>query len=131
MPMSDYLENKILNHIFRGSASTAPDAVYVALYTNDPTDADVGTEVTGGAYARQTATFSAPTQVGGKATIQNTADVTFPLATANWGTVTHVGLRDAATGGNMLYYGPLANEKTISTNDRFKFFAGDLKLDID
>lgn len=130
MPMSDYLEEKVLNHIFRKTAYTPPDEIYVALYTSDPTDADVGVEVSGGSYARQLVTFTEPVQVGGRGTIKNTEDVAFPAATASWGTVTHVGIRDAASGGNLLYHGELPIPKTISANDGFRIFAGELKLDI-
>jgi len=93
--LSDYLENKLLDHALGTAAYTMP-TVYVALYTSDPTDADTGTEVSGGGYARQTVTFNAAS--GGSAS--NAGDITFPQATADWGTITHIGLRDAATGGN-------------------------------
>lgn len=129
--ISNYLEEAILNAVFRGQPFTPPAAVYVALYLNDPTDLDVGTEVSGGNYLRQQVTFSAPQQVDGKATIVNAADVEFPVATADWGLITHVGIRDAETGGNLLYYGPLENPREILQNDRLKWLAGDLVLTLD
>lgn len=129
--ISNYLEEKVLNHVFRGVASTSPVALYIALYTNNPTDADTGTEVSGTGYARQPISFTAPTQVDGKAQIANTADVEFPQAGASWGTITHAGIRDALTGGNLLYYGPLNNPKLIETNDVLKVLAGELKLTLD
>ncbi len=128
--MSNYLETALLNHVFRNTAYTSPTTVYVALYTSDPTDADTGTEVSGGAYARQTVTFTAPTQVNDKATIKNASEIVFPLATANWGTITHVGIRDAATGGNLLYHGALTTPKTIEAGDQFRFLANELVLDL-
>ena len=82
---STYLAQALLNHVFRNTAYTQPTTVYVALYTAAPTDAGGGTEVTGGSYARQSAAFSAPS--GNQ--ISNSAQVTFPEATANWGTVGH------------------------------------------
>ncbi|MHA6484462.1 phage tail fiber protein [Paenibacillus sp. strain BS8-2] len=129
--MSNYLETAILNAVFRNTAFTSPSTVYLALYISDPTEADSGTEVTGGSYARQSVAFSAPTQVSNKATISNSADITFPIATANWGTVSHVGLRSASTGGNLLYYGPVTNARSILSNDQLKFLAGELVLDLD
>jgi hypothetical protein len=129
--MSNYLETAILNAVFRNTAFSSPPTVYLALYTSDPTDADTGTEVSGGAYARQVVTFSAPTQVAGKGTISNTVDLTFPVATAAWGTITHIGIRSAATGGNLLYYGPVSNARSILANDQLKFLAGELVFDLD
>lgn len=131
MSMSNYLEEAILNAVFRNTPFTSPTTVHVALYTNDPTEADTGTEVTGGAYARRQVTFTAPTQVGGKATISNSAEIMFPEATANWGTVTHVGIRSAASGGNLLYYGPVSNARSILANDQLRFKVGELILDLD
>lgn len=123
MALSNYLEEKILNENFRTGT------IYAALYTNDPTDLDVGTEVSGGAYARQAVTFSEPTQdAEGKAVISNSNEVVFPTATSDWGTITHVGFRSAATGGNLLFYGPLVNPKKIDAKDRFRAMAGDLTL---
>lgn len=129
--MSNYLEEAILNAVFRNTAFTSPATVYIALYTSDPTEADSGTEVTGGSYARKAVTFGAPTQVAGKATISNSAEVAFAVATASWGTVTHVGIRSALTLGNLLYYGPVTNSRSILTNDQLKLLAGELVLDLD
>ncbi|MGQ9698975.1 MAG: phage tail fiber protein [Armatimonadota bacterium] len=125
--ISDYLEAALLNHVFRGVTYTPPTTLYVALYTSDPTDADTGTEVSGGGYVRQTVTFTTPS--GGD--VQNTTDIVFPTATASWGTITHVGIRDAATGGNLLYYGPLSVSKTIGAGDTFKIPAGQLVISLD
>lgn len=122
--MSDYLENALLNSTLRGQAWTAPAAVYLALYTSDPTDAKTGTEVSGGAYARQVITFNAPTS-GVSATA---ADVLFPIATAGWGTITHFGILDASTVGNLLYHGALTSSKTIATSDQLKVAAGDISV---
>ena len=126
---SDYLETALLNATLRGISYTAPSTVYVALYTTDPTDADVGSEVVGGGYARQPITFSAP--VDGNA--NSNVDVVFAVATATWGTITHIGLRDAATGGNLLYHIELssANQKTINADDQLKIGAGDLTVILD
>jgi hypothetical protein len=122
--MSNYLENALINVTLRATVYTAPTTVYVALYTTDPTDADVGTEVTGGSYARQSVTFAAPSN--GVST--NSADVTFPTCTLAWGTVTHIGIRDASTSGNLLYHTPLDVSKTISIGDIFKITTGNLSV---
>ena len=122
--MSNYLENALINGTLRATSYTAPTTVYVALYTSDPTDADVGTEVSGGSYARQSVTFGAPSN----GTSTNSADITFPTATAAQGTVTHIGLRDALTGGNLLYHTPLDASKTIDLGDIFKITTGNLSV---
>jgi hypothetical protein len=128
MNISNYLATALLNEVFRNTAFTGPATVYLALYTSDPTAADTGTEVTGGAYARQVVTFRAPAPVGGKETISNSADVVFPIATADWGNVTHIGIRTALTGGNLLYYGPWTAARTILSGDRPRVLLGSLVL---
>lgn len=119
MNVSNYLAVALLNQVFRNQAYTRPATVYLALYTTNPTAADTGTEVSGGAYARQPITFGAPVVDSGKQTIKNSAQIQFPVATADWGTITHVGIRDALTGGNLLYHGPWSAPRTILTGDRF------------
>ena len=102
--MSNYLENALINVTLRATSYTAPTTVYVALFTADPTDADVtANEVTGGSYARTAATFAAPSN----GVTTNSADITFPTCTASWGTVSHIGIYDALTTGNLLYHTPL------------------------
>lgn len=120
--LSDYMENKIIE-VMRATAFTAA-AAYVALYTTDPTDADIGTEVTGGSYARELAGLSVAS--GGASS--NAADITFTTATASWGTVTHVGLRDALTLGNLYMHSPLDVSKTVGLGDTFKINAGELDV---
>ena len=84
--ISDYLENKLIDHVLRGVTYTRPSKVYAALYKTNPTDADTGTEVSGGSYARQEVTFSAP--VDGETS--NASDILFPEATSDWGDITHL-----------------------------------------
>lgn len=124
--ISNYLENALINGTIRGTTYTAPSTIYVALYTSNPTDADTGTEVSGGSYARQSVTFAAPSD----GLSASNADVTFPQATANWGTVGWIGLRDNSTGGNLLYYTPLTAAKTIETGDIFKIASGNLTVQL-
>jgi hypothetical protein len=115
--MSNYLENALINATLRNTSYTSPATVYAALFTSDPTDAGTGTEVSGGSYARKAITFGAPSN--GAST--NSAAVEFDQATASWGTVTHFGLYDASTSGNLLYHGALTASKVIDTGDVFKF----------
>lgn len=122
--MSNYLENALINGTLRGTTYTAPTTTYLALYTSDPTDADTGTEVTGGSYARQAITMGAPSN--GAST--NSAAIEFPQATADWGIIAYVGIRDALTSGNLLYHTPLDTSKTISNGDIFKITAGNLSV---
>ena len=123
---SDYLEDKVLDHVFGGVAYTAPSTLYVALYTVAPTDTGGGTEVSGGAYARQTATFS----VSGTdpTTASNTAAIEYPTATADYGTVVAVGVFDASSSGNLLAYANLSTSKVVSSGDIFRFNTGDLDI---
>jgi hypothetical protein len=122
--LSNYLENALINVTLRATSYTAPTTVYVALYTSDPTDADTGTEVSGTSYARQSVTFGAPSN--GATT--NSAAVEFPQAGGSWGTVTHIGIRDASTAGNLLYHTALDASKTIATGDVFRIASGSLSV---
>jgi len=122
--MSNYLENALINVTLRNTAFTAPAAVYVALFTSDPTDAGSGTEVTGGSYARTAVTFAAPSN---GVSLSN-ADCTFTQATAAWGTVGWIGIYDASTSGNLLYHTPLDVSKAIDTGDIFKIVSGSLSV---
>lgn len=122
--MSNYLENALINATLRNTTYTSPATVYVGLYTTDPTDADTGTEVSGGSYARTAVTFGAPSN--GVST--NSAAVEFPQATGSWGTVGWIGLLDASTGGNLLYHTALDVSKTIDSGDIFKIAIGSLSV---
>lgn len=122
--MSNYLENALVNATLRNTSYTSPATVYVALFTTDPTDAGTGTEVSGGSYARTSVTFAAPSN-GASA---SNADCTFPTCTSTWGTVTHIGLYDASTSGNLLYHTPLDTSKLIETGDIFKIASGSLTV---
>lgn len=122
--MSNYLENAMINAVLRNTSYTSPATVYVALYTTDPTDADTGTEVSGGSYARTAVTFGAPSN--GVST--NSASVTFPTATASWGTVSYIGIRDASTSGNLLFHTALDEAKTVGTGDIFTISTGNLSV---
>jgi len=122
--ISNYLENALINATLRNTTFTSPAVVYVSLHTADPTDAGTGTEVSGGSYIRQSATFGAPSN--GVST--TTADISYPQATASYGTVGWIGIWDAQTSGNMLYHTALDTSKAIDTGDIFKIAAGSLTV---
>lgn len=126
MSFSNYLENKVLDHVFGGTAYTAPTTLYVGLFTTDPGEAGTGTEVSGGSYARQTITF---TVTGAQAS--SNAAVEFPTATASWGTITYAAIYDAVSGGNLLASGALTTSKTIDSGDVFRIPTGDFDIDLD
>jgi hypothetical protein len=134
--LSDYLETGLLDLLYNGVAFAPPGAVFIALYTADPTDQDTGTEVTGGGYLRQQINpagggapefaLAAPDGIG--SLVANAHDIEFPQATANWGLVSHFGIKDAATGGNLLHHGALDEAVTVGTGAVFKIASGNLSL---
>jgi hypothetical protein len=126
--MSDYLENKLIDHVFRATSFTMPSALYVALFTAAPSDSGGGTEVTGGSYARVNlapsvsnwkstngTTSGASSGTGGQTS--NASIITYPVPSANWGTITHFAIFDAVTTGNMLLWGSLTTPKTVNNGD--------------
>jgi hypothetical protein len=128
MSFTNFLETEILDHVFAGSAYTAPSTHYLALFTAAPGESGGGTEVStsGTAYARQSVAF---TTTGN--TTSNSAAVEYATATASMGTVSHVGVFDAATGGNMMAYATLTSPKSIDTGDVFRVPTGDLDITLD
>ena len=124
--MSNYLENAMLNATLNNTAFTTVATPYISLHTADPTDDGSGAEVSGGSYARTSASFA--TAAGTSGSIATDADVTFPTATANWGTVTHIGIWDASSSGNLLYHTALDSSKTIDSGDIFKITSGNLTV---
>ena len=126
MSFSDTFETRVLTWVFTNSSATRPTAWYVALFTSAPSDAGGGTEVSGGAYARQAVTFS----VSGN-TATNSGAIEYPTATAGYGTVTHVGIFDASTGGNLIAHSALTTSKAIDTGDVLRFPAGDIDITLD
>lgn len=127
---SDYLENKVLDHVLGGTAYTAPATLYLGLFTSngglENNTAGSQTEISGGSYARKAVTFT----VSGN-TATNSATVTFDAATANWGTITHVAVMDASTSGNVLFWGAVTTSKTIESGDTFQVSSGNLSISLD
>ena len=122
--MSNYLENGLLNAVLRNTSYTSPATVYVGLYTSNPGEGNTGTEVSGGSYARKSATFGSPSD----GVCTNSAAVEFDQATGSWGTVSHVGLLDAITSGNLLFYTDITTSKTIESGDIFRIASGSLSV---
>lgn len=127
--LSDYLETKIINHTLRNTAYTKPgDNIHISLHTANPADDASGTEVSGTAYARiKVSAWDDPVLT--KAT-QNTNQITWGTAGSNWGTVTHIGIWDADTAGNLLMYGELTDHKDIPSGVTFSIAAGGLDVSI-
>lgn len=127
--MTDYLENKLVDHVFRGRSFTAPASIYIALFTAAPGETGGGTEVSGTGYARiqqgpsdaawestqGTTTAVASSGTGGAT--QNGGAVTFGTPGANWGSISHMAIMDAVSAGNMLMYSALAQAKTVNNGD--------------
>jgi hypothetical protein len=137
---SDFLENKVLDHVLRYSTApyTAPSTLYLALFNNTSTNAATNLEAgtltdevaTSGstAYSRKAITFGAASS----GTSTSNATVTFDAATASWGTITHVAIMDGATrgAGNVLFYGAVTTSKAIDTGDTFQVTSGNLTISL-
>ena len=128
---SNWLEEAILNYFFRNQPVAQPTALYLALYLNDPTDADTGTEVSGAGYQRQQITFGPPQQVGDKAVISNNQKIEFPIAQSDWGQISHWGIRTAQTGGNLLCRGSFSRVENVQTGNRFTIEVGNLQVSME
>ena len=134
--LTNYLEDKIWNHVFGSTTYTRPTNWYVGLLTATPSDSASGTEVSGGSYARQVCAFTITGT--GTAEAKNTSAITFPTATADWGIIGWVGIYDALTSGNLVAYQNLqksdfstSTTKTVNDGDIFKFNASTIKIQLD
>ncbi len=119
---SSYLRSKIVKHVKGEASYTMPANLYLALYTSDPTVADTGTEVTGGSYARQQLSFAA--ESGGSAS-SNTAENFTNMPNA---TVSHWGLRDASTAGNLMYFGSFDIPQVVTAGQTFTINSGNIVI---
>jgi len=128
---SNYLEEAILNYFFRNQAVAQPTTLWLALYLNDPTDADTGTEVSGAGYSRKQITFGSPVQTGDKAVISNNAKIEFDIAQSDWGQVSHWGIRTASTGGYLLCRGSFSRVENVQTGNRFTIEIGNLQVSME
>lgn len=128
MPLTTYLVNKLVNHVYRATSFTSPTTVWAALITSTAVAGDLlaGTltnEVSGGSYARVAITIGAPSGGVGSATT-----VTFATASAGWGVIRWVAIIDAATAGNILSDGQLSSDVTINNGNTFQFNSGSLSV---
>lgn len=121
---ADYAEDQAIKWMMTGAAVTRPTAWYVALHTGDPGEAGSANEIGAGVgYARQSAAFTS----NGDGTVDNDALITFgPNTNTNWGSVTHVSVWTAASGGSCLYKGPLTAAKTVNIGDSLDIAAAAL-----
>jgi len=124
--LSDHAEALLLDWLMTNGTATRPTAWYVGLFTAAPSDAGGGTEVSTGGYARQSVTFDAASSPGG--TTSNSGAVSFTASGGDYGTVTHIGIFDASTSGNLLWHGALTASKTVADGDTLEFSAGNIDL---
>lgn len=128
---SDYVENQILNCYLNQTNITAPTNIYVGLHTADPTDAGSGAEVSGNGYARVEITDKFDTASGTGGSVSSNANITgFTASGGNWGTVSHIGIYDASTSGNLLFHTALDSSATVNDGDSFQISAGNLTVTV-
>ena len=127
MSLTNAFETSTLQYLFTTGSVTRPTAWYLGLFTSDPTETgSAGTEVSGGGYARKAVTF---TVSGNLAT--NSGAIEWDAATSSFGTVTHIAVMDASTGGNMIASNALTTAKAVATDDIIRVPAGDLDITLD
>lgn len=127
MSKSDYLENRLLDHVLGGPTYNRRPKVYISLHGVSVNDNGSGAEFSGGDYGRaEVANNSAswPAAVGGVKS--NGTLITFPIPSAGWGTATHFGIWDASSGGNLLRWGVLTSPQVITTGNAPYFNPGTL-----
>ena len=124
MDFSNYLANKLISATVRNVSYATPEKVYLALYKTDPTKNSIGIEVTGDSYSRPEVTFAVPAD----GVSQNLAQISYAVATTNWGDVGWVGIMDSQEDGNLLYFTELENHKNILTGDELKFKLNEITL---
>jgi hypothetical protein len=126
--LSDYAEKLLLDWMMTTGSATRPTVWYVALYTAAPSDSGGGTEVSGNGYTRKSVSFSAASSPGG--TTSNSGAVTFTASGGNWGIISHIGIFDNSSGGNLLWHGAMTASKTINDGDTLEFAIGNIDLTI-
>ena len=125
MDFTNYLADRLVKATVGSVDYTAPDKVYLALYTEDPTKEGLSaSEVDQASYTRKEVTFTNP--VDGVST--NAGKIEWGTATSDWGNVQYIGIRDAASGGNLLYFTALDNPKDILSGDQFIINVDQLNL---
>lgn len=120
--LSDWSEIALLDWLNGGASPTRPTTRHLALFTAAPNDAGGGTEVSAGGYARQAVTFAA----AASGATANDAPVSFTASGAGYGTVTHIGIFSASSGGNLLWHGAMTASRTVNDGDTLTFATGDI-----
>lgn len=126
--LSDHAENLLLNFLMTTGTATRPTNWYLALYSAAPSDSGGGTEISGSGYSRQSVSWDAASGTGG--TTSNSGNVTFTASGGNFGNVTHIGIFDASSGGNLLWHGAMAAAKQVNSGDSIQFATGSIDLTI-
>jgi len=131
--LSDHAENLLLNYLMTGGSVTRPSNHYLALFTGAPNDAGGGTECSGNGYSRQQIHFSTASGTGGTTsndgtTAANGTAVSFTASGGTFGTITHIGIFDASSSGNMLWHGSISTQKTVADGDTLQFISGAVDL---
>ena len=121
---SNYLEGKLIEHVLRNTAYTSPSTVHLSLHTANPAEDASGAEVSGNGYSRQAITFGAHSD----GACANSSEETFTASGGSFGTVSHFGIFDASSSGNLLYYGALTASKTVADGDSLKFAVGSITI---
>ena len=121
---SNYLEGKLIEHVLRNVSYTSPSAVHLSLHTANPAEDASGTEVSGSGYGRQPIAFGAHSD----GACSNSAVEEFTASGGSFGTVTHFGIFDASSSGNLLYYGALTASKVVADGDTLKFAIGSISI---
>jgi len=126
--LSDHAENLLLNFLMTTGTATRPTSWYVALFTSAPNDAGGGTEVSGNGYSRQSVSWDTASGTGG--TTDNSGAISFTASGSGFGTVTHIGIFDASSSGNLLWHGAMDTAKSVASGDVLQFAAGAIDLTI-
>ena len=126
--LSDHAEKLLLDWLMTTGSATRPTSWYVGLFTAAPSDSGGGTEVSGNGYAREAVTFAAASSPGG--TTSNTGNVSFTASGGNWGTITHIGIFNASSSGNLLWHGAMTASKIVNDGDTLQFSIGNIDLTI-
>ena len=122
--MSDYLENKLANHVFRDKDMKSPKSIWVGLFSSDPKDSHIRSELIGKGYMREEIEFDSPKN----GLMKNSKEIIFHKAISLWPTVTHIYLFDSEAGGNPLFHGEVSKPISIKKNKNFVISIGDLQV---
>ena len=126
--LSDHAENLLLNFLMTTGTATRPTQWFVALFSSAPNDAGGGTEISGNGYSRQSVSWDTASGTGG--TTANSGAVSFTASGSGFGTVTHIGIFDASSSGNLLWHGAMDTAKSVASGDVLQFAAGAIDLTI-